>query len=151
DTDQIFLKIGTGGAALQGGGKVTLTDSNKNIIEGTAAANTLLNVDNTISGAGNIGNGQMTLIHAAKGVINANGTHFLVIDTGSNVIRNAGTMAATAAGGLDVQSPIINTGTLKAAAGAIVQTDGPLTNSGQLIAAPGGTLAIENTITGFGR
>lgn len=146
-----MLQIGTGGAALQGGGKVTLTDDFNNIIEGTAAANTLLNVDNTISGAGKIGNGQMTLINAAKGVINANGTvHLLVIDTGSNVIRNAGTIEATSATKLFIDSPIVNTGTLKAAAaGALLGVDHPLTNNGQLVAARG-TISIADTISGFG-
>ena len=41
---------------------------------------TLTNVDNTISGAGQIGAGQMTLIN--EGTIIATGTNALVIDTG---------------------------------------------------------------------
>jgi hypothetical protein len=151
NTDQIFLQIGTGGAALQGGGKVTLTDSVNNIIEGTASANTLLNVDNTISGAGKLGNGQMTLINAAKGVINATGTtNSLVIDTGSNVIRNAGTIEATGTTTLFISSPIINTGTLKAAGpGTLLLITGALTNNGKLLATKG-TLAVAGAISGSG-
>ncbi len=151
NADQTSLLIGTGGAALTGGGKVTLTDSLNNIIEGTASANTLLNVDNTISGAGRIGNGQMTLINAAKGVINATGaTNSLVIDTGSNVIRNAGTIEATGAHTLFIESPIINTGTLKAAAaGATMSFEHPLANNSQLVAARG-KIFINDVISGSG-
>jgi large repetitive protein len=130
---------------------VKLTDNSNNITEGTAAANTLLNVDNTISGAGKIGNGQMTLINAAKGVINANGaSNSLAIDTGSNVIQNAGTIAATAATTLSIESPIVNSGTLKAAAaGALVLASQPVTNNGQLVAALG-TIAVAGAISGSG-
>ena len=49
---------------------------------------TLTNVDNTISGAGQLGDGQMTLVN--EGSIVATGSNALVIDTGANTIVNTG-------------------------------------------------------------
>src|SRR6185295_17294762 len=46
----------------------------------------------------------MTLVNA--GTIVADGTHALVIDTGSNVVVNTGTLAATGSGVLMVDSAV---------------------------------------------
>jgi len=115
------------GITLQGGGQVTLSDSGGNAIFGTDPTVTLTNVDNTISGAGQIGEGQMTLVNS--GTIIANGTQVLVIDTGSNVVINSGTLEATGSGGLIVNSDISNSG---------------------LIWAYGGNITINGTVTGTG-
>ena len=58
------------------------------MIFGGAADATLTNMDNTISGASRIGNGQMTLIN--DGTIDANGSNALLIDTGTNIVSNSG-------------------------------------------------------------
>jgi hypothetical protein len=50
---------------------VLLSDSSQNFISGTDPSVTLTNIDNTISGAGHLGNGQLTLIN--EGTIDANG------------------------------------------------------------------------------
>ena len=55
-------------------------------------------MDNTISGAGQLGEGQMTLVNA--GAIIATGTNALVIDTGANAVINSGTLEAVGSGGL---------------------------------------------------
>jgi hypothetical protein len=47
-----------GSTTLQGGGQVVLSDNSANVIYGATANTTLTNVDNTISGAGQIGDGQ---------------------------------------------------------------------------------------------
>ena len=52
------------GITLQGGGQLTLSDSGGNAIFGTDPSVTLTNVDNTISGAGQLGGGQMTLVNS---------------------------------------------------------------------------------------
>ena len=102
------LEILVESVTLQGGGHVALSDDDSNVIFGGAANATLINVDNTISGAGQIGAGQMTLVNA--GTIVADGSHALVIDTGSNAVVNSGTLAATGSGGLVVDSALANTG-----------------------------------------
>ena len=53
--DQTELQIIGGGITLEGGGQVVLSDNNANMIVGTTSASSLTNVDNTISGAGQIG------------------------------------------------------------------------------------------------
>ena len=103
---------------LQGGGQVVLSDSANNVIFGGAPSASLININNTISGAGQIGAGQMTLGNA--GQIVANGTHALVIDTGSNAVTNSGTMQSTGSGGMLIASALANTGYLLANGGDIV-------------------------------
>src|SRR6185503_860642 len=93
---------------------------------GTADA-ALVNVDNTIAGAGQIGAGQLTLTNG--GTIVANGTHALVIDTGSNTVSNTGTLEATGAGGLVVDGAVLNTGNLWAN-GANLTIHGDVTGNG---------------------
>ena len=58
------LELIQNGITLQGGGALTLSDSGDNVIAGTLPSVTLTNVDNTISGAGQIGQGHMTLVNA---------------------------------------------------------------------------------------
>ncbi|WP_234986073.1 Ig-like domain-containing protein [Pseudogulbenkiania subflava] len=111
------LEVLVESATVQGGGKVVLSDSSQNIIFGGAASATLVNVDNTISGAGQIGAGQMTLVN--HGTIVADGSHALVIDTGSNTVSNSGLLEASGSGGLLVASALDNSGSLWANGGAM--------------------------------
>ena len=105
------------GVTFEGGGQIILSDSGDNVISGTVTDVTLTNVDNTISGAGQIGAGQMTLIN--EGTIIATGTNALVIDTGSNVITNSGMLEATGSGGLVINSDIDNSGLIWAHGGNV--------------------------------
>src|SRR5262245_44982478 len=128
------------GIALQGGGQLILSDSGENFISGTLPSVTLTNVDNTISGAGHLGEGQMTLVN--DGTIIATGSHALVIDTGANVVTNTGTLEATGIGGLIVNSDVANSGLIWAHGGNIT-INGAVTGSG--------TAMINGTATlGFG-
>ncbi|QOL49120.1 cadherin domain-containing protein [Massilia litorea] len=111
------LEILVHSVTLQGGGDLRLSDSSGNIVFGGTAAATLTNVDNTISGAGQIGNGQMTLANA--GTILADGAHALVIDTGSHAVTNTGTLAATGSGGLVINGALDNAGSLWANGGNV--------------------------------
>ncbi len=115
------------GLKLLGGGEVTLSDHSENVIFGSDPSVTLTNVDNTISGAGQLGDGQMTLVN--EGTIVATGSNALVIDTGGNTIVNTGTLEATGSGGLVVHSSIANDGTLWANGGAVT-LDGDVSGSG---------------------
>ena len=90
-----FLRM-NGNVSLTGKGTVVMDNQAPNIIVGAAAGNVLTNVNNTISGAGNIGDGSMALNN--QGVIDANagaGQNVLYINT-SNGTTNTGTLEATA-------------------------------------------------------
>jgi hypothetical protein len=115
--DETDLQLIEHGATFSGGGQVVLSDSAENSIVATNADVTLTNVDNNISGAGQIGAGQLTLIN--EGTINATGANSLIIDTGANAITNSGTLEATGSGGLVVDSDIVNTGVLWANGGNV--------------------------------
>ncbi|GES53172.1 hypothetical protein Rhsp01_57630 [Rhizobium sp. NBRC 114257] len=118
------------GLTLTGGGKVTLSDSASNVIFGSSDHVTLTNVDNTISGAGQIGDGHLTLVNA--GTIIADGSHALVIDTGVNAVSNTGTLEATGAGGLHIHSDVVNNGLLWANGGD-VNLDGNVSGTGTVL------------------
>jgi hypothetical protein len=106
------------GVTLTGGGQVLLSDSAYNVIFGGSADTVLNNLDNTISGAGLLGAGHLSIANA--GTILADGAHTLVIDTGANVVANSGLMEATGGGGLRIDSALANTGHLWAHGGDIV-------------------------------
>ncbi len=113
---------------LTGGGQVMLSDSDGNLIAGLGAF-VLTNVDNTISGAGQLGAGQMVLTNLAAGVIDANGaTNSLAIDTGANTITNYGLMEATGSGDLKIDSALANFGVLEANGGTL-EIDAPVSGS----------------------
>jgi hypothetical protein len=124
------LQIIQHGVTLQGGGRVILSDSSENVISGTDPHVTLTNVDNTISGAGHLGNGQLTLIN--DGTIIADGNNALVIDTGANVITNSGTLQSTGTGGLVIYSDVSNSGLLWADGGNVT-VHGNVSGSGSAI------------------
>ncbi|WP_328824722.1 beta strand repeat-containing protein [Mesorhizobium neociceri] len=122
-----LLQVIQHGVTLQGGGQILLSDSATNIISGTGPDVTLVNVDNTISGAGQLGGGMLSLDNL--GTIIATGSQALVIDTGGSVVVNSGTLEATGSGGLTIT--------------------GGLANSGMLWA-NGGNIAINGQVTGDG-
>src|SRR5882757_5949056 len=130
DTSATNLQLIQHGVTLQGGGHVTLSDSSENFIFGTVSDVTLTNVDNTISGAGHLGAGQMILVNA--GTIIATGTNALDIDTGTNTVVNSGTLEATGSGGLVIDSDIANSGVLWANGGNIA-VNGNLSGSGSAL------------------
>jgi hypothetical protein len=103
-----FLTVNGSNLTLRGGGQVTLTDFAPNFINGTSSANKLTNIDNTISGAGQLGNGQLTFENQASGVVNATGPNALFLNTGGAAIVNAGLLEASGNGGLIIQSNLSN-------------------------------------------
>jgi fibronectin-binding autotransporter adhesin len=117
------------GVRLSGGGSVILGADALDMIAGGSLKATLTNVDNTISGSGQIGHAKMGLINETAGVIEQTGTMGLTIDTGADTITNAGTIEATGAGGLTISSAVANTGVL---------------------AADGGNLTLGGAVTGVG-
>ena len=127
---QAKLQVLANGLTLGGGGHVELSDGNGNIIAGTTPDATLTNVDNTISGAGQLGEGQLTLHN--QGTIIASGSNALTIDTGANGVVNSGTLEATGSGGLVIRSDIANSGLLWANGGSIT-TDGNVSGTGSAL------------------
>ncbi|MGF6402099.1 VCBS repeat-containing protein [Pseudomonas frederiksbergensis] len=109
------LEILFRGATLTGGGQVLLSDSAQNVIFGGSADTVLTNVDNRISGAGQLGAGQLVLVNA--GLILASGLNSLVLDTGTHTITNSGVLESTGEGGMTVASAVDNSGHLWANGG----------------------------------
>jgi hypothetical protein len=108
--DHTELQIIGSGITLEGGGQVTL--SGDAIIDGSGSTSTLTNVDNTISGAGQIGSGDgsLSLVNEAHGTIDANiAGASLVLDTGTT-IDNAGVLEAANGGTLLVADAVSNSG-----------------------------------------
>ncbi len=125
------------GITLQGGGHIVLSDDSGNVIAGTAPDVVLTNTDNTISGAGHLGEGSMTLVN--QGTIIATGSNALLIDTGANIVVNAGMLEATGSGGLDVAGGVANSGNLWADGGNIT-IHGDVTGNGSALIDHGATI-----------
>ena len=138
------LQIIGDGITLQGGGEITLSDNSANIIVGTTAASTLTNVDNIISGAGQIGasDSNLTLVNEAHGTIDANIADTpLVLETGNTVI-NSGTLEATNGGSLQINDAVNNAGgTIEAASGSTVDIHGAINGGSATVA--GGALEFD--------
>jgi hypothetical protein len=157
-----FLTVGSIGATLSGGGIVTLSDVAGNIVVGANSGAKLTNVDNTISGSGQLGQGQMWLVNQAAGVINANGAYDggdsgpggLVIDTGGYTVANAGLIEATGSGGMTIKSVVSNTGTLRVGDGAQMILKASVSSPGLMLLAGSGNGAHLNfegvTLSGAG-
>ncbi len=123
-----FTELVLQGNVTLSGGAVTLSNNANNYIFGQVSSDTLTNQE-TISGAGHIGNGQMTLVNT--GTINSN--------------QSAG-MTIQASGG------ITNSGTLEATAGAdlVITSSGVVNNTGGTIAANAGTLQVNSSVVNGG-
>ena len=120
-----FTELVLQGNVTLSGGTVTMSNSVDNYIFGAATADTLTNQE-TIQGAGHIGNSLMTLVNS--GTINAN--------------QSAGMT-------IQVNGGITNTGTIEATGGALAFSSTTVTNTGGTISANGNTLSLTNsTING---
>ena len=125
------------GLTLEGHGQVVLSDNSENVIYGSGSDVVLTNVDNTISGAGQLGAGQMALVN--EGTIVATGSNALDIDTGANVITNSGTLEASGSGGMVVNSGVANSGLLWANGGNLT-VNGAVSGTGSALISGSATL-----------
>jgi hypothetical protein len=132
------------GITFEGGGQLILSDSAGNVVVGTNADVALTNVDNTISGAGQLGAGQMTLVN--EGTIDATGTNPLVIDTGLNVVENSGTLESTGSGGLEIHSDVANSGLIWANGGNVT-VGGAVTGTGSAMISGAAALEFSGLVT----
>jgi|GEM_PF-3449056 len=139
------LIVGTSGATLSGGGQIVLTPLATNRIYGVAKTATLDNIDNRISGAGLLGNGMLTLVNGAKGVIVANSAVSLIVNTGLNAIDNAGVIYTSRSGQMVIDSAVANSGVL-AAHGGLLKVNGAVSGAGRA-AITGGLLDFASSFS----
>ena len=103
-----------GNTTLNGGGTVTLayngSEAGSGIIQQNASNLTLTNVNNTIAGTGIIGNGGLTVINQAKGVIDANVSGAGLTLNGGGGVANSGLLEATGGGILAINTTVNNAG-----------------------------------------
>jgi hypothetical protein len=111
-TDPTRLEVDAS-LTLSGGGKVILSNSLQNAIVTDGSAATLTNAGNTISGAGTIGDANLTLINS--GNIDGNASSTLNIRTGAHRVINSGTLQGATSAGLAIESDVANAKTIAAA------------------------------------
>ena len=148
DSDVVFGATGTltNTVTLTGGGSIVLGDANAaNRLYGGNAGDTLVNLNNTISGSGTIGAGQLNLVN--DGTISATGTaNALYIQTTS--LQNNGLLEAAGPQGLILQSVIDDAGTATIlSAGGTVQLNGATITGGMLESSGGGSFAVTSQST----
>jgi hypothetical protein len=135
------LVISAPSVTLTGGGTVTLSNSTGNYILGAATADTLTNQE-TIQGAGNIGNGTMTLVNS--GTINSNGSAGMTLYTAGGT-TNTGTIEATAGSKLTVNgTTMTNTGGTVTANASTVELINSTVNGGAVTLTGASTLQLWN-------
>jgi len=138
-----------GQVTLTGGGTLNMSNNPNNVIGWGGGA--LTNVNNTIQGAGHIGNTQMFLNN--QGTINANigggGANRLILDPITGTTTNTGTVEATNGGTLEVQGSIYaNTvGKIQAVgAGSTVLLDAFIVIDGGTVTTSGGGTISSNWV-----
>jgi hypothetical protein len=148
-----FLEMGSN-VSLQGGGTVTLNNGDNNgrpYLEESGSGMVLTNVDNSINGAGTIGNGALGFTNASAGTVNADISGQTMVLNGSGALVNAGLLEATGGGILQISSNVANTGgTIMASSGTV--DVGATVTGGMLTTAGTGTLqtlgpAVLDTVT----
>ncbi|HWW13817.1 MAG TPA: hypothetical protein VN310_04075, partial [Candidatus Dormibacteraeota bacterium] len=127
---------------LSGAGTLTLSNNVNNEILGSATTDTLTNQE-TIQGAGNIGNGSMTLVNS--GTINSNQTAGLTIQANGGM-TNTGTVKATAGSTLGLIGMTVgNTGGTISANGGSVQLFATTVNGGAVTLTGASSLQLNNS------
>ncbi len=142
------LVIGGPEVTLSGAGTILMGTGGGNYIIGAAASDVLNNTGNLIEGAGQLGGGSLTYINGAGAIVDATDGNYLVLNTGANVVTNAGLLEATAGGGLVIQSSVANTGGHITAAGANVYLQSGADIAGGTLTSTGASeIAVSNTAT----
>jgi hypothetical protein len=131
-----------GNSSMDGGGSITLAGPAAAIV-GQASSNRLTNVNNTITGEGKLGDGQMLLTNS--GLIDAStpgGTLVVDLTAGSNV--HHGTMRASGGGTLMILSNLTGLGDWQAAGGKIQLNSVNVTTQGDIAVSAGGELELND-------
>jgi fibronectin-binding autotransporter adhesin len=144
------LVITGGNVTLTGGGNVGMTGSTGNMIQAGTSGLMLTNVNNTISGAGEIGNGSgLLFVNQASGVVSASGGTLTInpfdSSTTTGSTTNAGLLEATAGGVLQLEDTITNTGgTILATGTSGGMSPTPSTVELNAVSITGGTLTSSS-------
>jgi hypothetical protein len=141
--------------SLEGGGTVTLaydgSEAGTAYIQQNTSNLTLTNVNNTIQGEGVIGNGGLTVVNEASGIINANSVGSPVVGSltlnGSGGVTNLGLMEATNSSTLVINTTVNNAGGNITANGATVEVVNADIQGGTLNTLNGGTLETVGSST----
>ena len=156
-SDTVTLFVDSATVTLDGGGQISMGPRGQHQIVGdnSGGTATLDNVDNTIVGTGAIGDGTTDLAvdNEAGGTIEGGNASTLTINTGSNAVVNAGTIAAYGNNmELDIQSIVTNSGTLISAqvgpnfdGGYILVDGGGAIDGGTVLIGNGGQIAFDNS------
>ena len=135
---------------LNGGGTVTLSNTMANRIYSTTGIQRLTNSDNTIAGAGQIGDHSMALTNNGTIVANLNSSNRLTIDPSpSSGVINNGTLRATNGGFLRLQNGSFtnSSGTVNAQNSSEVELTGATVIGGALTTAGTGVVRNIGTAT----
>jgi len=129
------------GSVTLTGGSVTLSNNSQNYIFGGVGTDILTN-EETISGAGTIGDNQMTLVNS--GTINSNQSSGMTINPNGGV-TNTGTIEATAGSSLLLTNTTVGNagGTITANTGTISVNSATI-NGGNLTLTGASTLDLNN-------
>ena len=128
---------------LSGGGTVTMSGSA--FLRGSSL--TLTNTNDTIQGAGFIGDSGALAINN-KGTIDANSSgQNLNLGQGGGALTNTGTFEATAGGHLFVAQALSGAGQLKVGANSTVELGGATSENTTFLSATAATLLIDNATT----
>jgi len=140
--------IAGGTVTLTGGGTLKLSNQTTNWIYGNTTGAALVNVNNTIEGAGNIGWSGVPTAFNNQGTVLANVSNVLVIDTAGAGVTNTGTMRAASGGTLSIQGTTVNNvgGLIEALPGSTVElSNGPTIVGGTLSTTGTGVIHAFNT------
>ncbi len=141
-----------------GTGQVILTGDLQNAILSDLHPATLVNVDNTISGSGTIGDADLTVQNDQYGVIDATG----VLSLNAGTTTNSGLLEATSGGTLQIEGSISNSGLIEANGGTVfVASTASITGDPSVTITDGGvaefaggssaqTLVLNATFSGAG-
>ena len=132
-----FTELVLEGNVTLSGGSITMSNNTQNYIFGQVSTDTLTNQE-TISGAGQIGHGQMTLVNS--GTINANQSSGITIQANGGV-TNTGTLEATSGATLALSS----TGVINNAGGTISANTGTVQLTSSTV--NGGTVTLTGAST----
>jgi hypothetical protein len=144
------LIIGGPKVTLSGSGTIVMGNYNNNFITGAAGTDVLDNTDNLIEGGSQLGGGTLTFVNGSKGVVDANVSTQLVLNTGSVAVSNAGLLEASAGGGgLVLDSSVANgsSGKITAAGATVFLANGMTVSGGTLASSGGAAIEISGTAT----
>ena len=98
-------------------------------------------MNNIFEGAGQLGDGALTLDNQAAGIIDATETDALYVDTGLGSFANEGLIEATGSGGLLIEASAgVNTGTIEAKTNSTLEIGTSTIVNNGMIEADGGTI-----------